>query len=159
MAAMTRCMAQAVQLCNCATSSIFLGGSGEFQKASLTFCCMADMTGTRTGLPLAVTISLAYAVGRMMKERNLVRILSRCETMGNATTICSDKTGTLTQNRMFVIQASTRSAAFWGFLAWGVRGGGGVRRHPPAHVLSCRNSPATRFGCVLLSGSVFLAWT
>ncbi|XP_047636768.1 plasma membrane calcium-transporting ATPase 2 isoform X1 [Phacochoerus africanus] len=57
------------------------------------------------GLPLAVTISLAYSVKKMMKDNNLVRHLDACETMGNATAICSDKTGTLTTNRMTVVQA------------------------------------------------------
>jgi len=56
------------------------------------------------GLPLAVTISLAYAVKKMMIDNNLVRHLDACETMGNATAICSDKTGTLTTNRMTVVQ-------------------------------------------------------
>jgi Ca2+-transporting ATPase len=54
------------------------------------------------GLPVAVTISLAYSVRKMALEKNLVRKLASCETMGAATVICSDKTGTLTLNRMTV---------------------------------------------------------
>ena len=54
------------------------------------------------GLPLAVTLSLAISSQRMSKEQNLVKTLDSCETMGSATTICSDKTGTLTANRMTV---------------------------------------------------------
>uniref|UniRef100_A0AC34FQ18 Cation-transporting P-type ATPase N-terminal domain-containing protein n=1 Tax=Panagrolaimus sp. ES5 TaxID=591445 RepID=A0AC34FQ18_9BILA len=57
------------------------------------------------GLPLAVTLSLAYSVKKMMKDNNLVRHIDACETMGNATSICSDKTGTLTTNRMTVVQS------------------------------------------------------
>lgn len=57
------------------------------------------------GLPLAVTLSLAYSVKKMMLDNNLVRHLDACETMGNATAICSDKTGTLTTNRMTVVQS------------------------------------------------------
>ncbi len=57
------------------------------------------------GLPLAVTIGLAYAVRKMTRDNNLVRHLDACETMGNATAICSDKTGTLTTNRMTVVEA------------------------------------------------------
>ena len=57
------------------------------------------------GLPLAVTISLAYSVKSMLKDNNLVRKMKACETMGNATTICSDKTGTLTTNQMTVVKA------------------------------------------------------
>ncbi|KAF9177096.1 hypothetical protein BGZ50_009207, partial [Haplosporangium sp. Z 11] len=55
------------------------------------------------GLPLAVTLALAFATTRMLKDNNLVRVLAACETMGNATTVCSDKTGTLTQNRMTIV--------------------------------------------------------
>ncbi|KAJ3260627.1 Calcium-transporting ATPase 10, plasma membrane-type [Boothiomyces macroporosus] len=56
------------------------------------------------GLPLAVTLSLAHATLQMLKDNNLVRHLASCETMGNATTICSDKTGTLTLNKMTVVE-------------------------------------------------------
>ena len=54
------------------------------------------------GLPMAVTLSLAYSMRRMLRTGNLVRKLHACETMGAVTTICTDKTGTLTANRMTV---------------------------------------------------------
>ncbi|XP_061993006.1 putative calcium-transporting ATPase 13, plasma membrane-type [Rosa rugosa] len=54
------------------------------------------------GLPLAVTLTLAYSMKRMMVDNAMVRKLSACETMGSATTICTDKTGTLTMNQMKV---------------------------------------------------------
>ena len=57
------------------------------------------------GLPMAVTLSLAYSMRRMLKSNNLVRKLHACETMGSTTVICTDKTGTLTQNRMQVSDA------------------------------------------------------
>jgi P-type E1-E2 ATPase len=57
------------------------------------------------GLPLAVTLALTYSVKKMLKDKNLVRHLDACETMGNATCICSDKTGTLTLNQMTVVQS------------------------------------------------------
>lgn len=58
------------------------------------------------GLPMAVTLSLAYSMSRMLKTNNLVRKMHACETMGAATVICTDKTGTLTQNRMQVYNAN-----------------------------------------------------
>lgn len=59
------------------------------------------------GLPMAVTLSLAYSMRSMLKTNNLVRRMHACETMGAATVICTDKTGTLTQNQM-------RVAEMWG---------------------------------------------
>ena len=56
------------------------------------------------GLPMAVTLSLAYSMRRMLKTNNLVRKMHACETMGATTVICTDKTGTLTQNQMSVEQ-------------------------------------------------------
>jgi P-type E1-E2 ATPase len=56
------------------------------------------------GLPLAVALALSFATQKMTKDNNLVRHLDACETMGNATTICSDKTGTLTTNRMTAVK-------------------------------------------------------
>ncbi|MDE6439248.1 MAG: HAD-IC family P-type ATPase, partial [Muribaculaceae bacterium] len=68
------------------------------------------------GLPMAVTLSLAYSMRRMLQTNNLVRRMHACETMGATTVICTDKTGTLTQNQMRVYRTD-----FFG--------------NPPAHVL------------------------
>ena len=57
------------------------------------------------GLPMAVTLALAYSMRRMLKTNNLVRKLHACETMGATTVICTDKTGTLTQNQMQVFKS------------------------------------------------------
>ncbi len=61
------------------------------------------------GLPMSVTLSLAYSMRSMMKTNNLVRRMHACETMGAATVICTDKTGTLTQNRMTVASTEFES--------------------------------------------------
>jgi Ca2+-transporting ATPase len=66
------------------------------------------------GLPLAVTLALAFATTRMIQDNNLVRLLRACETMGNATTICSDKTGTLTENKMSVVAATLGTTSRFG---------------------------------------------
>lgn len=66
------------------------------------------------GLPLAVTLALAFATTRMLKDANLVRHLKACEVMGNATTICSDKTGTLTQNKMQMVAGTLGTSLRFG---------------------------------------------
>jgi Ca2+-transporting ATPase len=63
----------------------------------------------QTGLPLAITLALAFATKQMSKENLLVRVLGSCETMANATVICTDKTGTLTQNEMTVVAGTSAS--------------------------------------------------
>ena len=60
-------------------------------KRSLNLCAAVFFFRASQGLPLAVTISLAYSTRKMYKDKNLIRVLAACETMGNATNICSDK--------------------------------------------------------------------
>lgn len=66
----------------------------------LTVAVTIVVVAVPEGLPLAVTLTLAYSMRKMMADKALVRRLSACETMGSATTICSDKTGTLTLNQV-----------------------------------------------------------
>ncbi|GJM90355.1 hypothetical protein PR202_ga06627 [Eleusine coracana subsp. coracana] len=82
-----------------AKSAIF--GSIKILTVAVTIVVVA----VPEGLPLAVTLTLAYSMRKMMADKALVRRLSACETMGSATTICSDKTGTLTLNQMTVVQS------------------------------------------------------
>jgi Ca2+ transporting ATPase len=67
-------------------------------------CVAIIVVSIPEGLPLAVTLTLAFSIGKMMKENNLVRKLKACETMGGANYICTDKTGTLTRNIMSVVR-------------------------------------------------------
>src|SRR5207237_4640620 len=64
------------------------------------------------GLPMSVTVSLALAMQKMTRANSLVRQLVACETIGSATVICSDKTGTLTQNKMQVARVSWGDQVF-----------------------------------------------
>lgn len=75
-------------------------------------CVAIVVVAVPEGLPLAVTIALAYSQARMHDDNNQVRRLRACETMGNATQICSDKTGTLTQNLMSVVQGNVAQSYF-----------------------------------------------
>jgi Ca2+-transporting ATPase len=82
--------------------------SGDDAREMLEFFAVAVtivVVAVPEGLPLAVTLSLAFAMKKMMNDKALVRNLAACETMGSSTTICSDKTGTLTTNHMTVVKA------------------------------------------------------
>ena len=78
----------------------------EFTLHSVLIAVTLIVVAVPEGLPMSVTISLALSMRKMLKENNLVRRLHACETMGAATVICTDKTGTLTQNRLTVMEAS-----------------------------------------------------
>ncbi|KAH8699198.1 putative calcium p-type ATPase NCA-3 [Talaromyces proteolyticus] len=79
---------------------------GQLFLRIVIVCIAVVVIAVPEGLPLAVTLALAIAVTKMLKDNNLVRILSSCETMGGVTTVCCDKTGTLTTNQMAVVSGT-----------------------------------------------------
>jgi P-type E1-E2 ATPase len=91
------------------------------------------------GLPLAVTISLSYSSAKMRKLNNLVRKLASSETMGGATHICSDKTGTLTINKMTVMAIMSSGNIFYAGQVADSRFGFKVRQNTQAAISAGRN--------------------
>ncbi|MFA6883717.1 MAG: cation-translocating P-type ATPase [Paludibacteraceae bacterium] len=79
-----------------------LSGLLAFTMSTLMIAVTLIVVAVPEGLPMAVTLSLAYSMRSMLKTNNLVRKMHACETMGATTVICTDKTGTLTQNKMQV---------------------------------------------------------
>ena len=84
----------------------FSEGFGKILKI-LILCVSIIVVAIPEGLPLAVTLSLAFSIKKLMDKNNLVRKMHACETMGGANYICTDKTGTLTENKMQVINLVT----------------------------------------------------
>lgn len=87
------------------------GRDGNWETADVGLCFSYLVLGITVlvvaipeGLPLAVTIALAYSVMKMYQENNFVKTLMACETMGEVNNICTDKTGTLTKNQMTVLE-------------------------------------------------------
>ena len=70
-------------------------------------CVSIIVVAILDGLPLAVTLSLAFSIKKLMDQQNLVRKMHACETMGGANFICTDKTGTLTKNEMNIFKVLT----------------------------------------------------
>ena len=73
----------------------------------LILCVSIIVVAIPEGLPLAVTLSLAFSIRKLMDRNNLVRKMHACETMGGANYICTDKTGTLTENQMYIVSLIT----------------------------------------------------
>ncbi|MDR1021820.1 MAG: calcium-translocating P-type ATPase, PMCA-type [Prevotellaceae bacterium] len=88
-------------------SWIFFGG---FLLKTIMIAVTIIVVAVPEGLPMSVTLSLALSMKRMLSTNNLVRKMHACETMGAATVICTDKTGTLTQNQMKVYEAKFYAA-------------------------------------------------
>ncbi len=78
-------------------------GMLEFTLDSILIAVTLIVVAVPEGLPMSVTMSMALSMRKMLKENNLVRKLHACETMGAATVICTDKTGTLTKNKLNVL--------------------------------------------------------
>ncbi|MDR2814719.1 MAG: calcium-translocating P-type ATPase, PMCA-type [Prevotellaceae bacterium] len=90
--------------------------AGSYILNTIMIAVTVIVVAVPEGLPMSVTLSLALSMKRMFSANNLVRKMHACETMGAATVICTDKTGTLTQNQMRVFEAN-----FYGYDGAGLK--------------------------------------
>ena len=91
----------------CTTENFHIGDMIKKVLNIIILCVSIIVVAIPEGLPLAVTLSLAFSIKKLMDNNNLVRKMHACETMGGANIICTDKTGTLTSNLMFVTRLIT----------------------------------------------------
>lgn len=92
----------------------------EMLLSSIMIAVTLIVVAVPEGLPLSITLSLALSMRQMLKQKNLVRKLHACETMGATTVICTDKTGTLTQNRMRVQSATFSQSVNYDFISMAI---------------------------------------
>ena len=88
------------------TDTFEWGAFGEHLLSTIMIAVTILVVAVPEGLPMSVTLSLAMSMKRMLKTNNLVRKMHACETMGAATVICTDKTGTLTRNQMRIYKTN-----------------------------------------------------
>ena len=106
------------------------------------------------GLPMAVTLSLAYSMSRMLKTNNLVRKMHACETMGATTVICTDKTGTLTQNQMQVYKTNFFGEPSNEVLYEGIAVNSTAELHIPDDFVSVMNNDPAFIDCPLTADKI-----
>lgn len=101
-------------------ASFFTVDFGAYFLQTVMIAVTLIVVSVPEGLPMAVTLSLAYSMRRMLRTNNLVRKMHACETMGATTVICTDKTGTLTQNQMQVAEADFFAGVDQGIIDEGI---------------------------------------
>lgn len=127
-------------ICLAVCAAVFLAGvlRGEDVFTMLMTGITIAIAAIPEGLPATVTIALALAVSRMLKQKALVNKLHSVETLGCTSVICSDKTGTITENKMTVTELYSGGESYY-FSGMGYRIGGGVTKGSNNLAINPRN--------------------